>query len=98
MRAEEAIDLERYPIDRPDSDAYRDLIASCRGELARDGMFNLVGFLKPAAIAPTVSQVKPVLDREAFVHTREHNIYFKPKIDGLPPDHPALRKVKTTNH
>lgn len=98
MDVEEAIDLARYPIGRPDSKDYHGLIASCRRELARDGMFNLVGFLKPAAVALGVSQVKPVLDREAFVHTREHNIYFKPKIDGLPPDHPALNKVRTTNH
>jgi hypothetical protein len=98
MRVEQAIDLERYPIDRPDSDSYRDMIARCRRELARDGMFNLIGFLKPEAIALGVSQVKPVLERESFTHTREHNIYFKPKIDGLPPDHPALNKVRTTNH
>jgi len=98
MRVEEAIDLERYPVDQPESSIYRALIASCRSELARDGMFNLVGFLKPEAVALSVSQVKPVLDRESFAHTREHNIYFKPKIDGLPPDHPALSKVKTTNH
>jgi len=98
MRVEEAIDLKRYPIDRPDSKEYRDLIAACRHDLARDGMFNLAGFLKPEAVALSVSQVKPVLERESFTHTREHNIYFKPKIDGLPPDHPALRKVRTTNH
>lgn len=98
MRVEEAIDLERYPIDQPDGDAYRELAARCRRELARDGMFNLVGFLQPTATSFAASQVKPVLDREAFVHTREHNIYFKPKIDGLPADHPALKKVKTTNH
>ncbi len=98
MLAEEAIDLERYPIDRADSKAYHALVASCRDELAGDGMFNLVGFVKPAAVTLGVSQVKPVLDREAFVHTREHNIYFKSTIDGLPADHPALKKVKTTNH
>lgn len=98
MRVEEAIDLERYPIDRPDSGSYRDLVARCQRALARDGMFNLFGFLIPAAVDLAVSQVKPVLDRESYAHTREHNIYFKPSIDGLPPDHPALRKVRTTNH
>ena len=98
MRVEEAIDLKRYPIDRPESRDYRDVIAACRSELARDGMFNLAGFLKPAAISLGVSQVTPVLEAQSFTHTREHNIYFKPKIDGLPPDHPALRKVRTTNH
>ena len=98
MRVEEAIDLGRYPIHRPDSKDYHASVATCRKELARDGMFNLIGFLKPEAVALAVSQVKPVLERESFMHTREHNIYFKPKIDGLPPDHPALNKVKTTNH
>jgi hypothetical protein len=98
MLPEEAIDLKRYPIDRPDSRDCLELIAACRGELARDGMFNLAGFLKPGAITLGVSQVKPVLESRSFTHTREHNIYFKPKIDGLPADHPALRKVRTTNH
>ena len=98
MLVEEAIDLERYPIDRLESKDCHDLIATCHSELARDGMFNLAGFLKAGAVRFAVSQVRPVLKRESFMHTREHNIYFKPKIDGLPPDHPALRKVRTTNH
>jgi hypothetical protein len=45
-----------------------------------------------------IAQVKPMLATNSFEHTREHNIYFKPSIEGLPSDHPALRKLKTTNH
>ncbi|MFO0993782.1 MAG: 2OG-Fe(II) oxygenase [Hyphomicrobiales bacterium] len=98
MRVEEAIDLDRYPIDKPDSDAYRALVSRCRRDLGTDGMFNLEGLLVQPAIALAVAQVKPIVERESFTHTREHNIYFKPKIDGLPADHPALRQVSTTNH
>ena len=98
MRVEEAIDLERYPIDQSNTAAYGGLVERCRHDLARDGMFNLEGLLRLEAIAVAVAEVKPILDRDSFTHTREHNIYFKPGIDGLPADHPALRKVRTTNH
>lgn len=98
MQIEEAIALNGYPIDRPESDRCKVLIEACQSDLAHDGMFNLVGFLAPEAVSTAVKEVKPILDTESFEHTREHNIYFKPAIDGLPSNHPALRKVKTTNH
>jgi hypothetical protein len=98
MEAAEAIALDRYPIDRAESADRQALIDTCKADLARDGMFNLVGFLKPSALPSAIAEVKPILEKDSFEHTREHNIYFKPSIDGLPNDHPALRKLKTTNH
>jgi hypothetical protein len=89
---ETILDLETYPLD---SNA---LVARCIDDLARDGMFNLIGFVRPEALGRAVAEVKPVLDREAFTHRRAHNIYFKEAVDGLAPDHPALRKVETVNH
>ena len=41
------LDLETYPLDRPDSPEYAALVASCRKRLAEDGMFDLPGFLRP---------------------------------------------------
>lgn len=45
-----------------------------------------------------VAELKPVLDNKAFVHKREHNIYFRKDVPGLAPDHPALKPVTTVNH
>jgi hypothetical protein len=98
MDAAEAIALDRYPIDRIGSTERQALIDTCKAELARDGMFNLVGFLKPTALPSAIAEVKPILAKDSFEHAREHNIYFKPSIEGLPSDHPALRRLKTTNH
>lgn len=92
------IDLDRYPLHRPETAAYADLVARCQAGLARDGMFNLDGFMRPEAIAETLADTAHRLNpREAFVHARRHNIYFKPMPD-LPPDHPALREVETRNY
>lgn len=92
------LDLDRYPIDRPASPGYADLVASCRARLAAEGMFNLEGFMRPAAVTRAVTMLKPAMDGESFTHRREHNIYFRKEIPGLPDDHPALRKCQTVNH
>lgn len=91
------IDLERYPLHAPETAGYEALIDRCKAELARDGMFNLEGFMRPDAIAEAVAQAAPRLTpEEAFVHARRHNIYFK-KMPELPADHPALQEVETRN-
>ena len=91
-------DLERYPLDRPDTIECRDLVKRCRSDLARHGMFNLDGLVKPAAVARMVGELQPVFAAEAFFHRRIHNIYFRDRIDGLPADHPALGRFETINH
>lgn len=92
------LDLDRYPLDRPDSPQGQALVARCVADLARDGMFNLEGFLKPAAIARAVAEAGPKLAAASFAHRRSHNIYFRKGIPGLAPDHPALRLCETVNH
>ncbi len=92
------LDLDRYPLDRPDSAGTRALVARCQAGLAADGMFNLDGFLKPGALTRAVAEVKPVLDSASFTHRRSHNIYFRNDLPGLAPDHPALRLCETVNH
>ena len=52
----EVIDLERYPLDRIDSPQGRELVARCRDDLAREGMFNLAGLMLPEATAKVVAQ------------------------------------------
>lgn len=92
------IDLDRYPLNRPDTAEWQALVDQCRAELATDGMFNLPGFLRPDALAQAVDELTPKLATEAYTHARRHNIYFRKEVPGLAPDHPALAEVETINH
>ena len=94
----ELLDLERFPLDRPGSDPGRKLLARCRSELERHGMFSLPEFVLPEALQRCVDEVAPILERDAFTHAREHNIYFDDEIAGVDPAHPALRRFRTVNH
>lgn len=91
------IDLDQYPLDHPDSAAWSDLVDRGRAALAAEGMLNLPGFMRPQAIERSVGELAPLLATESFMHARRHNIYFKTSIDGLAPDHPALREFETSN-
>ena len=95
MRA--LIDLDRYPLDQPDGLACQALIGACREALARDGLFNLPGFVRSEALAGAVEELRAELATNAFTHARRHNIYFKDEVDGLAPDHPALQRFETAN-
>jgi hypothetical protein len=92
------IDLDRYPLDRPGSADWQALVDRARGDLARDGMFDLDGFLRPGAVADAVAELVPRFATEAHRHARLHNIYFRREIEGLDPGHPALTRFETVNH
>ncbi len=91
------LDLDRFPLEDADSPAGQALVRKCRAALAADGLFNLDGFVRPAALAQCVSEVAPVLDTDAFIHKRTHNAYFEDGVAGLPDDHPALARAETVN-
>jgi hypothetical protein len=92
------LDLGRYPLHQPGTAAWQKLVSRCRADLARDGMFNLEGLVRPEALQTAIAEIRPVMDTLSFTHTRRHNIYFRKEIPDLPPDHPALRMVDTVNH
>lgn len=92
------LDLDRYPLDRPGTPEWDALVAKSRADLARDGMFNLPSLMRPSAIASAVAELTPRFEFEAFTHARKHNIYFRPSVEGLAPDHPALALRETKSH
>ncbi|QKD04928.1 HalD/BesD family halogenase [Mesorhizobium loti] len=92
------LDLDRYPLDREGSAEWKRLVEQSIAALETDGMFNLEGFLRPGIAEKAVREIRPVMDTRSHVHKRMHNIYFKPSIPELAPDHPALRKVETISH
>lgn len=91
------IDLDRYPLDQPQSTAWSALVGDCRATLAKEGLLNLTGFVRAAAVARAVAELEPVLAAGSFTHARHHNIYFRKDVDGLDPSHPALREFETSN-
>ncbi|WP_085307122.1 HalD/BesD family halogenase [Planktotalea arctica] len=91
------LDLETYPLDQPDSVAFKALLARCKVDLAAHGMFNLVGFMKPAPIAETLAYALPKFETEAFRHERMHNVYFKKIIPDVPDDSPLYTQFQTSN-
>jgi hypothetical protein len=91
------LDLDAYPLDRLESLEGRRLVERCRRELAADGMFDLRGFLRPAALAAAVAELAPLFATQGFRHVRRHNIYFSDRVDGLPAGHGALRPLETSN-
>ena len=92
------VNLGVYPIDRPESPEYVELVAACNARLATEGMFDLPGFLCGDALAEAVTAVAPAMATESFRHARSHNVYFRDHVDGLADDHPALVRVETVNH
>ena len=92
------LDLDRYPLDREGSAEWQRLVDQSIAALEADGMFNLEGLLRPGVAEKAVREIQPVMAARSHVHKRMHNIYFKPDIPELAPDHPALRKVETISH
>ncbi len=95
---QDILDLDLYPLDKPGTPEWNALVTRCKADLVKDGMFNLEGLVKPAALTKTVAEIQPVMDTLSFVHKRSHNIYFRKEIPELAADHPALVKVDTINH
>lgn len=92
------LDLDRYPLNDLAGAPGRALVARARAALKADGMFNLVGLVRRAAIARCLDELAPLWADEAFTHEREHNIYFDDNFTGLPSSHPALKRFRTVNH
>ncbi len=67
------LDLDRFPIERPDSPQCLELIQRCKAELSTRGMFTLEGFVNAPALERAVSELDPLLDTGSYRHTRTHN-------------------------
>lgn len=92
------VDVDRYPLDRPGSPEWEALVGRCVNDLDERGMFELPGFLHPEVVARTRDTLLPRMATESFEVRRTHNVYFLTHVEGLDPDHPALRKILTANH
>lgn len=81
------VNLDKYPINDPDSKNYRSLVNQCRQKLATKRLINVESFLTDAG---TITLAQEVEDRmpTAFYNARKSNPYGVVDSEGLPADHP----------
>lgn len=63
-------------------------MARCRADLAREGMYNLDGFVRRDALDRALAEIRPVLDSLSFKQERRHNLYFAEEIPVCRPTTP----------
>ncbi|MEX2495018.1 MAG: hypothetical protein WD448_02960 [Woeseia sp.] len=83
----DVIDLERYPVDRPDSTALRRAVQRCRADLMERGCSVLQGFFAPGIGA--MRQEAATLAPQAWFQERFGNPYSSPDDPSLPQGHPV---------
>lgn len=97
MNVSRSIDLGKYPIHQLDSSIGLELVVRFRSELKTTGVLTLAGFLKRSVVEECVAQLLPIIDKESFVHNREHNIYFDDHSDNVVADASVMARMHTTS-
>jgi len=82
------INLNRFPIDQPGSEAYREAVESVRAQLDVDGCALLSRFIRDD-IQATLQEESEALASQAFFSDNNVNPYVTPDNPTLPEDHPA---------
>jgi hypothetical protein len=84
---DDAVDLDRYPINAPASPAYQALVQACRDQLRSHGVAQLAGLLTPAAVSQMLALASR-LAGGAWASDQTHSVYLGPADDSAGPDHP----------
>src|SRR5690625_626608 len=81
------IDLEHYPIDRPDTPEHSALVSRCRKQLNADGCVVLKNFIRPAALIAIRDETEQLAPQAHYnqTHTNPYNSDGDP---ALAPEHP----------
>lgn len=90
------VDLERYPIDRPDDPMLRRTIERARNDLERDGCARIGGLIRPTlhdALAEETDGLAPA----ALFSTEPYTPYGTPPDESFPASHPRRRLHRTTS-
>lgn len=91
-----AIDLDRYPIDRPGTPAYGALLAGIHADLAARGCAHLKGFVKPDAAQRLAAEGDAVAQHAHRSYNRV-NPYFTQDDPAYPIGHPRRRFEDRSN-
>jgi hypothetical protein len=89
----ELVDLERYPVDQPDSPRGRAVIAQARRTLADRGCASLPGFLRPTGVATLVAEVEKLRPLAFHEDTAAGTAYLELPDPSFPEGHPRRTPV-----
>lgn len=93
---QDLVDLGRYPIDRPDSHGYRQMIRDLRRDLAKDGCAVLPGFVHDDGLASLVAEADAVA-QHAHRSFNRTNAYFTNDDRSYGIGHPIRRFYDRSN-
>jgi len=91
------IDLERYPIDDPDSARYRAVVARGRRDLAANGALALEGFITAAGLERLQAEAASLVPQSQF-SAKQESPYGLTDDDDVPQDHPYRIKGTSQRH
>ena len=90
------VNLARYPLLDPESDALQSVIDTVRDDLKKDGCARIPAFIDPAAHDALTDETNRYADNAYFI-TNEFTPYGTGAKDGFPEDHPQRRLQTSTN-
>ena len=93
-RPEDLVNLARYPLDAPESAAYRELLRAGRARLTQDGALALPGFMTPGAVAVLLREAEALLP-QAYYCAQDHNPFLIANDPERVPDHPRNRAQRS---
>ena len=91
------INLIKYPIDRPESDAYKAMVNAFSKQLATQRLLNMEGFLTEAGTQVIANEIDSLLPSAVHVKHRS-TAYGESKSENLPDDHPHNIKNQTDRY
>ena len=94
--AHDVIDTDRYPLHRPDSPEYRELIARCRHQAEEEGCVVIKGFVRPDALERMEAESE-ALAPTAHYNDTYTNPYNSSDDPSLPEEHPKRIFADRTN-
>jgi len=94
LEAQQALDLDIYPMHCLDSAQGVALLLSARAQFAQTGLCSLPGFVRPPAAAGIVHDLQAQMVN-AFYNRQQHNVYFQQDDPNWAVDHPARVMQRT---
>ena len=94
LRAEDMVDLSRYPIADLSGPEGVEFARRSRAQFVETGLCMLPGFIRPGALELLSNEANGVSDR-AYYCKSSHNPYLQLDDDTLPKDHPRRREEHT---
>ena len=95
MELDAIIDLSRYPINAPGSEALAELVEVTRTSYLRDGIVICPGFLTEEAVTRSVEEVMLSRGKEWLTNST-HNVFLDQGDPAFPVDHVRNRQLPTS--